>query len=124
MKGAPMSTITILSDVTAEAIHAVLRDRLPPHYRITPAMASSGFATDIPDSANALLVKGRWLARANVHVIPGAGSTQIHVTPGATYPGLIHLADRIGIVRKVQHVLAESAEITGPKQAQNTTAEH
>jgi hypothetical protein len=76
-------------------------------------MTSRGFAKEVPGDANALLVKGRWLARANLRIIPGAGSTQIDVSPGATYPGLIRLADRIGIVRKVQHALADSGEPSG-----------
>jgi hypothetical protein len=109
-----MSTVTVSrSNVTAEDVRAVLRDRLPSRYGITPAMTSKGFAKEVPDDANALLVKGRWLARANLRIIPGAGSTQIHMSPGAAYPGLIRLADRIGIVRKVQHALADSGELSG-----------
>jgi hypothetical protein len=108
-----MSTVRVpRSNVTAEDVRAVLRNRLPSRYRITPAMTSRGFAKEVPDDANALLVQGRWLARANLRVIPAAGGTEIHVSPGATYPGLIRLADRIGVVRKVHHALADSGELS------------
>jgi hypothetical protein len=108
-----MSTVSVpRSNVTAEDVRAALRARLPSRYTITPAMTSRGFAKELPDDANALLVKGRWLTRANLRIIPGAHSTQVHVSPGATYPGLIRLADRIGIVRKVQRALANSGELS------------
>ena len=103
-----MSSVRVLRpNLTVEDVRAALRERLPSRYSITPAMASKGFTKEVPGDANALLVKGRWLARANVRIIRGPSSTEIEVSPGATYPGLIRLADRIGIVREVQRALAD-----------------
>ena len=56
-------------------------------------------------------------SRANIRIITGADSTEIEVGPGATYPGLIRLGDRIGIVRKVHHVLSDSVELNRSNQA-------
>lgn len=110
-----MSTVVVpRSDVTAEEVCALLRDRLPSRYTITPAMSSRGFAKQMPDDANALLVRGSWLARANVRIISGAESTEIDVSPGATYPGLIRVGDRVGIVRKVLLALGDPGEPTRP----------
>ncbi len=60
-----------------------------------------------------MLVRGAWLARANIRILPGADSTEIHVSPGATYPGLIRLIDRIGIARRVHQVLEHAPELAG-----------
>ena len=58
-----MSTVTVpRSNVTADEVRAVLRDKLPSRYAITLAMTSRGFAKEVPDDANALLVRGAWLA--------------------------------------------------------------
>jgi hypothetical protein len=75
-------------------------------------MTSRDFAKRMPGDANALLVRGSWLARANVRIIAGAQSTEIDVSPGATYPGLIRPDDRVGIVRKVPLALGGSGELT------------
>ncbi|MGO9792274.1 MAG: hypothetical protein ACLP8S_23025 [Solirubrobacteraceae bacterium] len=108
-----MSTVVVpRSDVTADEVCALLRDRLPSRYTITPGMTSRGFAKQMPDDANALLVRGSWLARANVRIIAGVESTEIDVSPGATYPGLIRLGDRVGIVRKVLHALGDCGDLT------------
>jgi hypothetical protein len=108
-----MATVTVpRSNVTADDVRAVLREKLPSRYTITLAMTSRGFAKEVPDDANTLLVKGSWLARANVRIIAGVEGTEIDVTPGATYPGLIRLGDRSGIVRKVHHALMDSDELT------------
>jgi hypothetical protein len=108
-----MPTVTVpRSNVTADQVLEVLRGKLPSRYTITLAMTSRGFAKEVPDDANALLVRGSWLARANIRIVAGADNTEIDVSPGASYPGLIRLGDRIGIVRKVHRALADSGELT------------
>jgi hypothetical protein len=110
-----MSTITVpRSDVTAQEVSAVLRDRLGSRYRITPSMTSRGFVKEVPGDANAMLVRGPWFERANVRLLPGADSTEIRVSPGATYPGLVRLIDRVGIARKVHQALENAPELAGP----------
>jgi hypothetical protein len=86
-----MSTVTVpRSNVTVEEVGAVLRLKLGSRYRITPSVTSRGFAKEVSDDPNAMLVRGAWLARANVRIVPGADGTEIQVSPGATYPGRRH----------------------------------
>jgi hypothetical protein len=107
-----MFTITVArSNVTVEEVSAVLRDKLGSGYQITPSVTSRGFAKEVPDDANAMLVTGAWLARANIRILPGADGTEIRVSPGATYPGLIRFIDRIGIARKVHQILERAPEL-------------
>jgi hypothetical protein len=109
-----MSTVTVpRSNVTVEEVSAVLRNALGSRYGVTPSMTSRGFAKKVPGDANTLLVSGSWLQRANIRIVPGADRTEIDVSPGATYPGLIRLIDRIGIARTVHQVLEHAPEFAG-----------
>jgi hypothetical protein len=107
-----MSIVTVRrSNVTVEELTAVLRTGLGSGYRVTPSMTSRGFAKEVPGDANTLLVSGRWFQRANIRIIPGADRTEIEVSPGASYPGLVRLVDRIGIARKVHQSLERAPEL-------------
>ena len=108
-----MSTITIpRSDVTPEHVRAVLSQTLPARFQVIPGKISTAFAKEVSAGPDSLLVKGAWLARANVRVRPGTSNTEIDVVPGASYPGLIRLADRVGIARRVRHVLKNADQLT------------
>jgi hypothetical protein len=110
-----VSTITIpRSDVTAQEVSAVLRDRLGSRYRITPAMTSRGLVKEVPGDANSMLVRGTWFERANVRLVPGTDTTEIQVSPGAIYPGLVRLIDRVSIARKVRQALENAPELARP----------
>jgi len=39
------------------------------------------------------------------------GGTDIQVSPGATYFGLIRLIDRVGVANKVQRILGDASEL-------------
>jgi len=109
-----MSTVSVpRSNVTVEEVSAVLRNELGSRYGLTASMTSRGFAKEVPGDANTLLVSGSWFQRANIRIVPGAGRTEIDVSPGATYPGLIRLVDRVGIARKVHQILEHAPELAG-----------
>ena len=99
------------SGVTVEEVAAVLRERLGSRHHLTPSTTSKGFVKEVPDDANTLLVSGTWFQRANLRIVSGTNSTEVHVTPGATYPGLIRLIDRIGVVRRVRRAIQEAPEL-------------
>jgi hypothetical protein len=111
-----MSTVTVpRSNVTVEEVCAVLRNALGSRYGVTPSMTSRGFAKEVPGDANTLLISGSWFQRANIRISPGADHTEINVSPGATYPGLIRLIDRIGIARTVYQILEHAPELAGSR---------
>ena len=106
-----MSTVTVARpNVTPGEVGVVLRNELGSRYQIVPSMTSRGFRKQVPDDENTMLVKGTWFERANVRVLPGADTTKIEVSPGATYFGLIRLIDRIGVSHKVQQILEHAPE--------------
>ena len=107
-----MSTVTVSrSNVTPDEVSAVLGSKLNPRYRIVPSMMSKGFAKDVPAAGDAILVKGLWFNRANVRILNREGGTDIQVSPGATYFGLIRLIDRVGVANKVQRILGDASEL-------------
>lgn len=108
-----MPTVTIpRSGVTVEEVAAVLSERLGARHRVTPATTSRGFVKEVPDDANTMLVSGRWFERANLRIASATNSTEVHVSPGATYPGLIRLVDRITLVRRVLRAIEQAPELT------------
>jgi hypothetical protein len=110
-----MSTVTLpRSDVTVEEVTAALRAQLASRFTVTPSRMSTGFGKEVPGDANTILVAGSWLERANVRVVPGVGSTEIQVSPGASYFGLIRLVHRVGAVRTVLHALQDAPELGRP----------
>ena len=110
-----MLTVTVArSNVTVEEVTAVLHNKLGPRYPITPSVTSSGFGKEAPGDANTMLVRGAWFERANIRMLPGADSTEIQVSPGATYFGLIRLIDRVGLTRRVHRVLEHAPDLAGP----------
>ena len=109
-----MPTITVpRSNVTIEEVSNILRNKLGSRYQITPSVTGKGFFKEVPDDANTMLVKGNRLERANLRVDSGDHSTEIHVSPGATYPGLIRLIDRMGMARRVRQILENASELAG-----------
>ena len=110
-----MSTITVLrSGVTAAEVSGVLRRELGSRYTVTPSMMATGFGKEVQGGPNTVLVAANWLERANIELTPKANGTEIKVSPGATYFGLIRLIHRAGLVRKVHHALAHAPELAGP----------
>jgi len=107
-----MSTVRVArSNVTPDEVMAVLSTKLNDRYRIIPSMMSRGFSKDVPASGDAVLVKGAWFNRANVRILNREGGTDIQVSPGATYFGLIRLIDRVGVANKVQRILGDASEL-------------
>jgi hypothetical protein len=94
--------------VPADEVRQALVESLPSRYKVEVARSSRGFVKSVPADANSLLVTGAWLARANVRVISAPTGTEIQISPGATFPGLVRLADRVGIARTVHHALKRS----------------
>jgi Flp pilus assembly secretin CpaC len=96
------------NDVSVEEVSNALRQKLGASYRITSSTTSSGFGKEAPDDANTAVVKGFWFDRANIRIVSGPGGTEIEVSPGATYFGLVRLIDRAGIARKVHRALQQA----------------
>lgn len=82
----------------------MLKSELPSRFQVISGMKSTAFAEDTPAPPDSLLVKGSWLARANVRVLRNAGGADIEIVPGASYPGLVRLGDRLGAARNVHDV--------------------
>jgi hypothetical protein len=107
-----MSTLTVSrSNLTPDEVSAVLSSKLNSRYRIVPSMMSKGFAKDVPAAGDAILVKGPWFDRANIRILPREKRTDIEVSPGATYFGLIRLIDRVGVANKVRRILEHASEL-------------
>jgi hypothetical protein len=107
-----MATVSVArSNVTPEEVIAVLSSKLNSRYRIIPSMVSKGFAKEVPAGGDAILVKGVWLNRANVRILPCDEGTDIEVSPGASYFGLIRLIDRVGVANKVRRILDHASEL-------------
>jgi len=100
-------------DVTVEEVSAVLRKELGSRYIVTPCMTAAGFGKARPGNTNTILVAASWLERANVTLTTDKNSTEIHVSPGATYFGLIRFIHRVGLVRKLQQTLEHAPELAG-----------
>src|ERR1039458_2574722 len=107
-----MSTITVLrSGVTAEEVSALLRRELGSRYTVTPSMMATGFGKRVQGGPNTVLVAANWLERANIELTAEANGTEIKVTAGATYFGLIRLIQRAGLARKVRQALKRAPEL-------------
>jgi hypothetical protein len=110
-----MSMITVpRSDVTAEEVSAVLRRELGSRYTVTPSMMATGFGKELQGTPNTVLVAANWLERANIELTAKANGTEIDVSPGATYFGLIRLIHRAGLVRKVHKALEHAPDFARP----------
>ena len=108
-----MSTVTInRANVTPEEVAEALSQKLGTRYQVTPSM-SARFHREGPDSGSTVLVKRNWLQQAGIRIVVG-GATQLHVSSASsvTLGGLV--INRLGIVRKVQHVLANAVELARP----------
>jgi hypothetical protein len=93
-------------------VGTILRSKLDSHYELVPSAISTGFTKQVPEDKNSMLVKGRWFERANVRISSNAEATEIDVSPGASYFGLVRLVDRLGIAQKVRRILENAPELT------------
>ncbi len=76
-------------------------------------MTAAAFRKEGPGDATTILVASNWLERANVRVVSDGNSTEIRVSPGATYFGLIRLIHRAGLAHKVYRALEDAPELGG-----------
>ncbi|MHB8393332.1 MAG: hypothetical protein ACYDC5_02255 [Candidatus Dormibacteria bacterium] len=107
-----MSKVTVpRPDVTAEEVSTVLRRKLGSRYTVTPSMMAAGFGRQVPGDTNTILVAANWLERANVRMTAGRNCTEIDVSPGATFFGLIRLIHRVGAARQVHRALENAPEL-------------
>ncbi|MEO9140273.1 MAG: hypothetical protein ABI345_14560 [Jatrophihabitans sp.] len=75
-------------------------------------MTSVGFGKESPAAEETMHVRRNWLQQANAQVVPQNNATELHVTPGATYFGLIRLAQRVGLTRTIHGLLAQAPELS------------
>ena len=109
-----LSKVTVpRPDVTVEEVSTVLRRKLGSRYTVTPSMMAAGFGKEGPGDTNTLLVVANWLERANVRITAKRNCTEIDVSPGATFFGLIRLIHRVGVARKVHQALENAPELAG-----------
>jgi hypothetical protein len=109
-----MPTVTVpRSDVSVEQVSSVLRRELGSRYTITPSMTAAAFGKRGPGDATTILVASNWLERANVRVVSQGDTTEIRVSPGATYFGLILLLHHAGLAHKVYRALEDAPELVG-----------
>ena len=98
-------------NVTTKDLEAVLSAKFGDRYELVPSAVSTGFTKQVRVDEHSLLVKGRGLARANVVITPSTHATQIEVSSGATYFGLVRLLDRLGIAQKVRRAIEDAPEL-------------
>jgi hypothetical protein len=104
-----MSTITIPRvDVTSDEVADALRQGLGSRYKVPPGTGVNcwnPFGGPRPDHPDTIVVGtgSTRLSRAQVRISQDAGKTILHVSPGGI--GLLTLANRLWIVRKVRQVL-------------------
>jgi hypothetical protein len=73
----------------------VLRRELGSRYTVTPSMMATGFGKKVQGN-------------------PTMNGTEIDVSPGATYFGLIRMIRRAGFVRKVYQALEHAPDFARP----------
>jgi hypothetical protein len=110
-----MSTITVpRADVTSDEVADALRQGLGSRYKVLPGTGVNcwnpvgGPRPDHPDTIVVGTGSTR-LSRAQVRISQDAGKTTLHVSPGGI--GLLTLANRLWIVRKVRQVLAAAPSL-------------
>jgi hypothetical protein len=112
-----MPTVTVpRANVTVEEVSAVLREKLGPRYKITPAMTSR-FHHESPAGANSILVRRHWFEQASVRVIAGPDSTDIHVGSAANFTPTGLLVNRLSIIRNVHQVLEHAPGLAAASPA-------
>jgi hypothetical protein len=106
-----MPTITVpRANVTLEDVSAVLRTKLGPRYRITPAVTSR-FHHEFAAAANSALIRRHWFEQASIQVIAGPDRTEIHVGSAANFTPTGLIINRASIIRKVHQVLEQAPEL-------------
>lgn len=106
-----MPTVTVpRANVTVEEVSAVLREKLGPCCKITPAMTSR-FHHESPAVADSILVRRHWFEQASIRVIPGPDCTEVHVGSTANFTPTGLLINRAGIIRKVHQVLRRAPKL-------------
>ncbi len=104
-----MFAITVpRSDVTSDEVTDALRQGLGPRYKVLPGAGVSCWnpvGGPRPDRADTIVVGtgSTRLSRAQVRISQDAGETILLVSPGGI--GLLTLANRLWIARKVRQVL-------------------
>jgi len=106
-----MPTVTVpRANVTVEDVSAVLRTKLGPRYKITPAVTSR-FHHKFAAGANSALIRRHWFEQASIQVIAGPDSTEIHVGSAANFTPTGLIINRASIIRKVHQVLEQAPEL-------------
>ena len=106
-----MPTVTVpRANVTVEDVNVVLRTKLGPRYKITPAVTSR-FHHESPAGTHSALIRRHWFEQASIQVIAGPDSTEIHVGSAANFTPTGLLINRAGIMRKVHQVLEQAPEL-------------
>ncbi len=98
------------ANVTVEDVSVVLRTKLGPRYKVTPAVTSR-FHHESSAGANSALIRRHWFEQASIQVIVGPDSTEIHVGSAANFTPTGLLINRAGIMRKVHQALEQAPEL-------------
>ena len=93
-----------------EQVSAVLREKLGPRYKVTPA-ATSHFHHQSPAGADSVLVRRHWFEQASIRIVPGPDRTEIHIGNAANFTPAGLLINRSSIIRKLQQVLEHAPEL-------------
>jgi hypothetical protein len=104
------------ADVTAEQVSAVLREKLGPRYKVTPA-ATSHFHHQSPAGADSVLVRRHWFEQASIRIVPGDERTEIHIGNAANFTPTGLLINRASIIRKLHQVLEHAPELAAASPA-------
>jgi hypothetical protein len=108
-----MPAVTVpRANVTVEEVSAVLREKLGPRYKITPAVTSR-FHHESPAGADSVLVKRHWFEQASIRIVPGPDRTEIHIGNAANFTPTGLLINRASIIRKLHQVLEHAPELAG-----------
>ena len=106
-----MPTVTVPSaNVTVEQVSAVLREKLGPRYKITPA-TTSRFHHQFPAGETQYWSDGIGSSRPASGSSPAPDSTEIHVGSAANFTPTGLLINRAGIMHKVHQVLQRAPEL-------------
>jgi hypothetical protein len=106
-----MSTITIPRQVTSQEVVEALRTGLNPRYEVQPGMRMprAPIAPPRPGGPELIMVSASPMVRAQVKISPGAGGTDLTVTPGGLLGDL--LMNTLGIAREVHRTLRDAPSL-------------
>jgi hypothetical protein len=107
-----MSTVTVPRDVTSKEVVEALRNGLDARYEVLPGMKmprSPLFGRPRPSEPELILVTSGPMVRAQVRLIPGAGRTDLQITPAGLLGDL--LMNTLGIAREVRQALLNAPSL-------------